>query len=90
MFAASAFRIGFIAIVYIISCVLGLRGYGDLGNTLYVADEPDNTPKIITINTKSEYEGLNLERKKRDAPILPTPALQKNISAWVSAISLLN
>ncbi|XP_072931091.1 uncharacterized protein RpS19a isoform X1 [Epargyreus clarus] len=87
MFAASAHRIGFIALVYIISCVFGLRSYGNPGNTLYVADEPDNTPKVITINTKSENGGLNLERQKRDAPILPTPALQKNISAWTTHLN---
>lgn len=77
--------IGFIFFVCLLSCVVSLRQYGTPGNTLYVAkDLEESRGKLQVINRYVENEDSErLERRKREAATLTTPAIQKNISTWV-------
>lgn len=77
--------IGFYVLVCLVSCVISLRQYGTPGNTLYVAeDSQQSRGKLQVINrfAKSE-DSSGFERRKREATTLTTPAIQKNISTWV-------
>lgn len=77
--------IGFIVLVSLLSCVVSLRQYGTPGNTLYVAEDLEpSRGKLQIINRNIENEdSSHLERRKREATTLTTPAIQKNISTWV-------
>ena len=77
--------IGFIVLVCLLSCVVSLRQYGTRGNTLYVAeDSQQSRGKLQVINRYAENEDSpGYERRKREATTLTSPAIQKNISTWV-------
>lgn len=77
--------IGFIVLVCLLSCVVSLRQYGTPGKTLYVAqDLQQSRGKLQVINRYGENEDSPLlERRKREATTLTTPAIPKNISTWV-------
>ncbi|CAH0625561.1 unnamed protein product [Chrysodeixis includens] len=81
--------IGFIFFVCLLSCVASLHQYGTPGNTLYVdKDLQDSRGKLQIINRYVENEDSNrLERRKREAATLTTPAIQKNISTWTTHLN---
>lgn len=78
-------RLTFLGLVFILSCSTALRQYGTPGKTLYVAEDPDTASgKLTVIERYASEASPSLERSKRQAATLNSPAVQKNISTWVS------
>lgn len=78
-------RIGLLVVLYFFTCVVCEKRYGTLGKSLYVAGEQQRSlGKTFLINKYAEEESPSLERRKRDASVSTTPALEKNITTWVT------
>lgn len=78
-------RIGLLAVIYFFTCAVCEKQYGTQGDSLYVAEEQQRgLGKTIIINRVTEEETPSLERRKRDASVSSTPALEKNITTWVT------
>ncbi|XP_047534155.1 sortilin-related receptor-like isoform X1 [Vanessa atalanta] len=91
MLPALGFKISFIAVVNIISCVLGVQHYDYPAVNLYVAEPHNNHNQKITVINRITEENTSaaLERKKRDASTTPPPTLEthKNISSWTTHLN---
>lgn len=72
-----------------LSCVASLRQYGSPGNTLYVAEDfQQSRGKLQIIDRYAEKnEGPILKREEREAPTLTAPVVQKNISTWTTHLN---
>lgn len=92
MFTVIRRRICLIALLYFIPCVFSLHEYETWEKSLYVAQEPlEGSGKLFVINKFDTVgDGSRFERKKREAPTTPAPALEKNISTWVMHRFLIN
>ncbi|KAI8432323.1 hypothetical protein MSG28_004739 [Choristoneura fumiferana] len=81
-------RIGLLAVIIFFTCVVRGKQYGTPGNTLYVAEEQQRgLGKTFQINRFVEEESPSLERRKRDASVSSTPALEKNITTWTTHLN---
>ncbi|XP_013139832.1 PREDICTED: sortilin-related receptor-like [Papilio polytes] len=89
MFTVIRRRICLIALLYFIPCVLSLHEYETWEKSLYVAQEPlEGSGKLFVINKFDTVgDGSRFERKKREAPTTPAPALEKNISTWTTHLN---
>ncbi|XP_026730796.1 sortilin-related receptor isoform X2 [Trichoplusia ni] len=89
MLLAFGRSIGLIFFVCLLSCVVSLQQYGTPDNTLYVAkglEESRGKSQIINRYVENE-DSERLERRKREAATLTTPAIQKNISTWTTHLN---
>lgn len=89
MLVAFGRRAVFVVLLFLISCVVGLRQYGTPSGTLYVADDHLEKDQKYTIINQffNEEPNTNLERRKRDVTPPPTPGAQKNISTWTTHLN---
>ncbi|XP_045536958.1 sortilin-related receptor-like [Papilio machaon] len=89
MFTVIRRRISFVALLYFIPCVVSSHEYETWQKSLYVAQEPsEGSGKLFVINKFDTVgDGSHFERKKREAPTTPAPALEKNISTWTTHLN---